>query len=410
MKHIEELTKPLMVEVINNLGKMEITEKIDGSNLVFGYDENGQFYTSRSNKGQKEQFFSNEDYGDSPVNNAFKAAHAALSATVGSKPIPGTSYEIEILYGRQPNAVVYGSNRIVFIDSFPNIPLETVTVTTQMIFTDDGISLYPKRVTSTWHFSQVPKITVDGLLLPPHYEKEDIKTALIERILRQIKPVFRNVSDLLPHEDFGVEGIVIRNPKTDLMVKLVDKHTFTLINQFNYAIRNEIKSTGPRFNPSKNHCLFQTFIATVGYQNASIYDLMLAEIAAAIGMSGMEKYLTITRTLKKYTSVANFISSWRVQHIDVVKGPVDLAVMRAQTRLTMARNVFIHNWRSYKLVLTTGRTIKYTDEIYKRTLLVFAEVQQELNALHNKIEKSTTLTDIATALYSKQIQSAFPNQ
>jgi hypothetical protein len=409
MKHIEELPKPQMLHILRLLNTFSVTEKVDGSNLVFGFEDDGRFYTSRANKGKEERFYSNTDYEDAPVNNAFKAAHAALSCTVAATPIPGTSYEIEVLCGRQPNAVVYGSNRIVFIDAFPHIPTNKPSVRTNMIFSDDGVTLYKKRVQTTWQFSQVPTINLDPLIFPAEMGKDEIKQFLVDRVLRTIKPAFRDARDVQQHEDFGVEGIVIADESGDA-VKLVDRQTFTLINQFNFAIRNEIKSTGPRFNPTNNKDLYREFIATVGYQKQSIYDTMLSEFADLVGVAGIGKYMTITRTMKKHETIEEFLDEWLVFDLDVTKCAFVHIVDSAISRLDIARSAFLSQWKTYCLTLNTGKQIRYTDEIFKRTLSVFAEVFQEFTSIREKIEKSTNLNDLAEAIYAKQLRIAFPNQ
>lgn len=408
MKHIEDLPKDQMLQLARNLHRLHVTEKIDGSNLLFGFDNKGKFYTTRNNKGKPERFYSNADYDDSPINNAFKAAHVALSATVAKHPIPNTEYEIEILFGRQPNAIVYGSNRIVFIDEYPMRLPSDVTVTTNMIFSDDGIQTYTDRITTTWSFNHVPRITVDNVGLPSSITREEAKRVLVDRVLRNITPAFRDTLDIQPHEDFGVEGIVIKDPNTDLVVKLVDRSTFTLINQFNFAIRNELKSAGPRFNPANNTNLYHTFAATVGYQKTSIYDTMLAEIADFVGIPGIGKYMSITRTLRKYDDVESFLNDWRLYDLDAAKSVFAHTVNSAIARLHTARGAFLRQWTTYELILNSGQTIRYTDEIFKRTLVVFAETLREFNEMRQNIVLSTNWVELAAALYKKQMQLAFP--
>lgn len=409
MKHIEELPKEQMLHLIHNLHKMHVTEKIDGSNLVFGFDEDGKFYTTRNNKGKPERFYTNADYENIPINNVFKAAHAALSAQIGHKPVPNTEYEIEILYGRQPNAIVYGSNRIVFIDEFPHaLPKDPVTINTNMIFSDDGINTYTQRVESVWTLTKVPRIEVYDLGLSRDLTRDEIKHILVEKILRTIKPAFRDAKDIQPHEDFGVEGIVIKDPETGVTVKLVDRHTFTLINQFNFAIRNELKTAGPRFNPANNKHLYDTFAATVGYQKTSIYDTLLAEIAELIGIPGLDRYMSITRTLKKYGYLEAFLDDWMLHDLDTAKAVFTHSVNNALDRLSTARGAFLRQWTTYELVLTSGRSIRYTDEIYRRTLVVFAEIQRELLEIRQNITLASDWHELALALYKKQMQLAFP--
>jgi hypothetical protein len=414
MKHIEDLTKDQMLHIASNLSKMRVTEKIDGSNLVFGFDDDGQLYTSRLNKGRVERYYDPSDYENIPVNNTFKAAHAVLALHFQANPIDkpnyGTVYESEVLFGRQPNAVVYGSNRIVFISKFPHpLPEDQYTVTTDMIFSDDGRSTYTESVTSTWAIDNVPVVQVPNIYLDDSLSKEQAKDILVENILRHVQPTFRDATDIKPHEDFGVEGVVIEDPNTGDVVKLVDKHTFTLINQFNFAIRNELKAAGPRFNPANNTHLYTTFAATVGYQKTSIYDTMLSEIADMVGIPGLGKYMSITRTLKKYADPQQFLADWKLYDLDAAKAVFDHAVGEAIYRLTASRGAFLRQWQTYELILTSGKSVRYTEEIYKRTLVVFAEILREFNHIRNLIAQSTSWIELSRAIYGKQMQLAFPD-
>ena len=411
IKHIEDLPKKDILYIIDHLDEMEITEKIDGSNLTFGFNSTGQFYTSRTSKGSKQQFFSVDQYPLSPVNNAFKAAHVALSSVLTSQPVPNTEFTVEVLLGRQPNAVVYGSNRIVFLTDVPfKIDGHTTSVVTEHVYTTDGILLRTKPIETTWTFSKVPKINdIKHINISSDLSTENIKSLLITKLLSSIRPKFRDVK-VEDYEDFGIEGVVIQDPRTGIITKVIDKERFTLINQFNFAIRNEIKSTGPRFNSAKNRHLYHTFAATIGYKNTSIYDTFLSSLAEFFGIDGLNKYLTITRTLKKYQSIDNVIDNLKCPtDISVVKPFCVAAVERAIEQLEEGLDTFKSQWKSYELILNNGKTIRYSSTIYERTLTVFAEVLSEFLCLVDNLLSATTTTDIITTLYEKQVRLAFPN-
>ena len=388
---------------------MDVSEKIDGSNLMFGFDETGNFYTTRRNKGRPKRYYDSSEYEPVSVNNVFLAAHKVLKFAVGDMPIPGKEFEVEVLFGRQPNAIVYGSNRIVFIDKYPHpLPTSSVQISSSMVFSDDGIKTFSVNVQSEWTLNTIPRLNLKDINIPSECAKEEIKDILVNQILRNIQPAFRDVGDLQPHEDFGVEGIVIRDPESETSVKLVDRQTFTLINQFNFAIRNELKSAGPRFNPTSNQHMYTTFAATVGYVKASIFDSMLHDMSDLIGISGLSRYMGITRTLKKYRNVDEFILSWKIHNFESGRSCFIHSAQEALNRLEVARTSFIHMWKSYTLELTSGRTIRYTDEIYKRTIVTFAEIRKELTNIMKNIAQSSNLVELAMAVYGKQMRLAFP--
>ena len=134
-----------------------------------------------------------------------------------------------------------------------------------------------------------------------------IKEKLLDGIVRKLKPALRD-TEVTSSEDIGVEGIVMLDPKTGKQVKLVDKGIFSLINQFNYAIRNQIKGRGVS---TKNYeHLFKIFNASVGPQGASLYDDMLARIASVVGVPGLDRYMGITRSLKRFESPEEFVKAY----------------------------------------------------------------------------------------------------
>ena len=119
--HIEDLGVQEFLDALYNFEKFEISEKIDGSNLQFGYDEQG-FYTSRETKGDAERLRSESEY-EKEYNTTFqRSAHLALEKAIPSllksgHLKQGDAVEVEVLYGVLPNAVPYneGINRIIFL-------------------------------------------------------------------------------------------------------------------------------------------------------------------------------------------------------------------------------------------------------------------------------------------------------
>lgn len=455
ISHIEDLPPEKFLQAIRNISKMIASEKLDGANLIFGIDANGQLYTSREAKGGADRFYSVDDYTNRAADNGFKAAHVALKKVEPKlrKILDrGEAVEIEVLFGRQPNAIVYGSNYIAFLRMVPGdngempdqekikelqqeLRGDTVSVNVPITTTTDGITLKTQQPTDLkWKFTSVSYIDSH------HFEKVDvqqelaeferwleqnppssfktkkefleatkeftlpIKEKLLDTIVRKLKPALRDV-DVEPSEDIGVEGVVLLDPKTGEQVKLVDKSIFTLINQFNYAIRNQIKS-GSHFNPEKYQHLFQTFQAAIKpHGSQSIYDEMLSKIADIVGIPSLGRYNQITRTIKKYQSPEAFLKDWKVQDVQQAKSGVASAIQQGISELQQARERFKNEWKDYKLTLKSGREIQYTDEIYNRTLMVFAETQQEMQQMLSDVQNADSLADIANALFGKQLKA-----
>jgi hypothetical protein len=468
--HIEALPIDAFLHAVENLSKFIASEKLDGANMIFGFDEDGKFYTSREAK-RGGRFYSADDWENKAAWNGFKSAHAALqkvSPLLRTELRPGEAVECEVLFGRQPNAITYGSSYIAFLRMIigdnkqqPDqgkikrlakiMEGEVVSVVTNHITTDDGIKIKSMKVEHTWKFTstsfidtqQFKDINLDSELADlrkflgtlnkagnmgltngeimlvklnsvPKHIREDLKTAretvlsyvehhyklpikekLLNSIIRKLSPSLRDV-EIHSHEDTGVEGAVFLNPDTLQQFKIVDKDVFTIINQFNYAVRMEIKNTGPTRSPKGN--------ATIGV-NGDIFGNMLKKIADVLGSPELGRYSRISTIIGKVAgstpseTVRNFAESLPVRNPNTVKTGVIRAIKSGISELDKGLQQYNNNWKDYRLQLKSGKEISYTDEIHKRTLMVFAEVRDEMHNLLLGIQNAKDIDSILTVLY-----------
>ena len=472
--HIEALPIDKFIHTIRNLNKFIASEKLDGANLIFGFDSDGRFYTSREAK-SGDRAYQIEDYKDTPANNGFKSAHAALNSVVPllkSVLEAGDAVEVEVLFGRQPNAIVYGTSYIAFLRMVPGdnrkppdqikvkklteaLKAKTVNVKTTIVKSDDGIDMVTQLTEFKWKFtsttfidsnvfksidltkeiSQLEKFlkepnTVGNLgltngdilginlgsvpkdvraqvkdereRLVDVAQKEfklRIKEKLLDQIVRKLQPALRDV-EIGPHEDTGVEGLVFLNPETLEQFKIVDKDVFTIINQFNFAIRNQIKSvTRGRISPGS---------ATLGH-SVDIFNQLLERLAQLIGNDKLSHYSSITRALKQYQgknraeTLSKFVGSFKNKDVSSVKGKAVSYIEDAINQLSESLKKYKEEWKQYELKLKTGKQIKYSDEIHSRTLLVFAETRKELLDMVNDVKKAKNLGDVTVALYGRSL-------
>lgn len=467
--HIEALPVRDFINAIENVATFTASEKLDGSNLTFGFENNGKFYTSREAKGGK-RFYNEDDFSDRPADTGFKSAHNVLQKVVGEmKGVldNGEAVEVEVLYGRQPNAIVYGSNYIAFLRMVPGdnndkpdqdkiqalgdlMKNRSIDVTTHGIATD-GITNKAEASKQTWKF------TTTSFIDNHHFQKVDVKAELknfrhwlvqkhasgytneelmtvnlssvkkehrsaikqaredaidgatnkfklpikekfLDQVLRVMKPALRDV-EVTTSEDVGVEGVVLLNPKTQQQLKIVDKDVFTIINQFNHAIRNEIKKTSYST---------QSFAASLG-NDQDIFGKMLTNIAAVHGIEQLGVYNSIKRTLRKMSgktmqgTLKNVVGAFKTQKLSTLKSGIANAVEQGLKDLDAGLKKYESEWKNYRLKLKTGKEVTYTDEIHKRTLVTFAEVRKEMQEMQRDIAKSTEPEQIVVALYGKQL-------
>ena len=182
--HIEDLPIEDFIFAIENFNKMIATQKLDGSNLRVGVDENGKFYTSRESKGGK-KFYKASDYPEDVIAyDGFRTAHQVLEKKkdVISKILgTGSAAEVEILYKRQPNAITYGKDGLNFIaflrmletpqDETPDqtkikklsnaLEKTIVEITSKVTDSEDGENLIFSKEDSKWKFVTPEKVPGD---------------------------------------------------------------------------------------------------------------------------------------------------------------------------------------------------------------------------------------------------------
>lgn len=193
--YIEDLNLDKFMDIIDNFSDLDISEKVDGSELTFGFDNDYKFYTTRSGKGGTVMNinYKTTEYligGGGPT---FAAAHEALQKVVKQiKTVmkAGEAVEIEVLYGRQPNAIVYGLNDLNFITFLravegtdSTLPVrkelpgllekalkgEDISIISNFQTSSDGLTLQQETVPSKWSFTEVPKIN------PADIDTADVK-------------------------------------------------------------------------------------------------------------------------------------------------------------------------------------------------------------------------------------------
>lgn len=474
--HIEALPLDKFIDAVKNISKFTATEKLDGANLIFGIDNKGKFYTSREAKSGG-KFYSEKDYGDRAADNGFRSAHMALEKVASRlKKIlsNGEAVEVEVLYGRQPNAIVYGSSYIAFLrmlpgenkehpnqDKIKQLAVEMkgvgVTVSSPQVISNNGVDLETTTVDHKWKFTSTSfvqsnkfkkvdvakeikeleeflkeKNSAGGLGLTnmdvigiklgsvPKDKRPDVKSErerlikevnekyklpikekFLNEILRKLKPALQDV-EIEDREDVGVEGVVLLNPKTLEQLKIVDKDVFTVINQFNFAIRNELKST------SRGRTVFKG--TTLGI-DGDVFGNMLKRLEKIIGIDGLGEYLSIKRTIRKFddgskeATIKKMAKAVKEKDMEALKNRSVAAINKGLTDIKKGLKKYHAEWKSYKLKLKTGKEISYTQEIHDRTHIVFAEVQKEMLDMIKDIKKSKNIGAVLVSLYGKQIKS-----
>lgn len=300
IKHLENSPINEVVNLLEDISRYSITEKLDGAQLLFGLDEVG-FYTSRGYDGR---IYSHQTYPIEFHTTYRRSAHIALASSINrllaAGMVPGDQVEIEVLHGEIPNVVPYSKDTsyIIFLRTTEgNVNIDrlaqefsghSLPITLRTPFTPDGIIIDHKDVMTKWEFHKVPEVEIDidavknaisteaanilaDLAKPAYirdYSRLDIlninlskipvnERAEIKEFRTSIDQYFRNyrfkdIKDILLNEivrnrgskfgptDGWIEGVVLKNKETGKMMKLVDKSVFGKAHKFTWLVRSEL--------------------------------------------------------------------------------------------------------------------------------------------------------------------------
>lgn len=464
--HIEDLPLGEFIKAVENIGLMHASEKLDGANLWMGLEGDGKFFTTREGKSKRAKRFTSEaEYPKFAAYNGFRSAHAALEAKIDDiKRImqPNQMVEIEVLYGRQPNAVTYGADNKSYIaflrgvEGTPDVIADQLSMTlggtsvkvqVDIVETTDGEELSVNSEEITYQFTGAQKIDsalLKDVNLTKHIEnlkkylgepsgvgdltngdllttslgsvkvderpdaklkkaevfakvmtdfKLPVKKELLDNFVAKIKPQLAD-PDLTSDEDLGVEGIVLRDPTTGNLIKLVDKEAFTTINAFNHAIRNQISNVTKTLDPD----------APLEARGGIVGD-MKNKIADLLGNADLARGSTAKRAFEKVKgsnpvdTIKNFTKNLEIDDFLGTKRKMLALIQQAAMDMRSMLNDFKEHKDEFRLKLKSGKVIGITDEIEKRTLLVFAESRRNIIELFEKIKKAKTVAQMVATLY-----------
>ena len=413
--HIEALSVKKFINVLENFHEYEITEKVDGSQLLFGIDEYG-FYTSRETKGGP-RVYTEEGYAKTFSSSYMRAAHVALEQALPLMEEAGFNVgdqiEAEVLYGELPNAVPYSSsiNQIVFLrvtEGFANLKkisrklaslCESITI--EVPTTYNGKDVVFESEESLWKFGAVQKISVDlKKSLVPVINKiklaenkaetaaaiAEAKTFLLDNVVRQQRSFYG------PSLDQGgwVEGIVLSHPTTKDRCKVVDKEVFTKVRDFIWETRTSLTATP--------------------YHIDSV-DSFMGEVMVGLGNSIGHAELG-TRQAKKYMSK---LGETREEILDVLTVSINLPEVKNYwlnfiecKEVALAEQLSKYeSTKNNKLleVATVGKTMqfKYNDIVDRRTKQTFADTFAKLSSLKLSIQESMFAEDLVLLLIERQL-------
>lgn len=243
--------------------------------------------------------------------------------------------------------------------------------------------------TSEWRdLSALIKSKRTGLINKLMSQKLDIKEDLLNTLVRRVSSEFGPSIE----EGGWVEGLVFRDPHTGEMFKLVDKDLFTSMNKFNWKIRNLLRA---------------------GSLSAKISDVtgrLTKEMSEVIGITELARSTSAGKYLKSLKSEGKDPTEFISSKIDFKKAKPEWSKIVSHYIQVLDRLLHFYESNKEKMVFRTevgGITKKaaYDGEVDTKTKQSFAELNNDLNTLLDKIKNASDSSDLVRAFIGEKISS-----
>lgn len=471
--HIEDLDVESFIRAVERLHKLEAVQKLDGANLRGGLDEKGRVYSSREQKGGK-RFYSQKDFPKNSAYDGFRAAHEVLikmTPELESILAPGEAFNMEVIYGDQPNTVFYGKEGFNYLAILEMLPGDdpthepdqskvskivdymngrTFTVKTDRSETHDGVNLVRSPTVTDWKITKSDHVSRDEIKefnfedeiasLKKLLDREndfadsigknmtnfevikdrnpklsDEKDRILQQIMDEYKmPIKQKLMDLVNRQKpslrgvgvgddgayHGIEGIIFTDPKTREKFKVVDKTTFSKINKFNYQVRNAVAAkimTNDQDAPIESK---GGIVGTARMRSIQLFGLGNADIP-----SQSKKILANFKGDSRDQTVKNIADSLHELHFESASRKLQAIYINAIDDLEESLDSFKQSVDDFELDLESGKKIKYTPEIKRRTLMTFAEARRTLFKTLASIKKCRYIEDLIEVFFNQQLDA-----
>jgi hypothetical protein len=231
--------------------------------------------------------------------------------------------------------------------------------------------------------------------------KNPIKELLLTKFVRKIKPFLQD-DDLHPSEDIGVEGVVVRDPVSGTMTKIVDKDVFTAINTFNSAVRAEVAGL---VRTTDQDAAIEMRGGSFGQAKIRIADILGAKELAL--SSGLRRFVLKFKGDSAQSTATAIADSLNITSLPSIRNKISAILKNSLTEVDSILSGFKQDAGTYKLKLKTGKEIGITPEVMKRTLTAFAETKKDIATVNARVVNSRTPADLVMALYGSTIESLF---
>ncbi len=469
IQHFEDVSLKDKLFFVEHLQDFTITEKLDGTSFDFGIDSDGLFYTSRYTKGNTNRIYDPKDWGESGASNVFRAAHIVLSQYVEDFKkylTSSTVISVEILYGKQPNVVLYGKDDLSYIAILDvigydgdvsvlvnNIISSTnqkiININDNILFSSDGKTLQHKALITKWKLIKSPVIN-----------NKEIEILDFKNVTKQLNVYLNATNEVLKSYDVELTNLDVYNKNNksldkkykkmfneeyDIVKNIVDDFIAQIKNIFvNYISKkksllgtNESKgiegivctdfNTGLRFKiVDKNdftninkfyHDVRDKVKSSIKTDDEAkhiilrggIYGNMRIRIAKLFNVDGISNSKNLKKIFRKFkmenyeATLKNFVSSLRYSDNTALQKKIFAIIETTIVELDESVKTFKSTWQTYEYD-ANNKKVKYNQEVYDRTLLHYAETFRNMEQLKESVKKPKTMIGLVHILFGKKIE------
>lgn len=465
--HLEDLPLEKFTSAVENLSRYRANEKMDGANLVVGFDGKGKLYTSREPKGGKKYYFET-DYPDISAYDPFVAAHRVLQKNedVLRAGLGHGSAVLEVLYGAQPNTVAYGKdghNYIVFlrllnaagnpvedqtpIDQVMKLLGDSVTsVSTKGSETADGTLLTRAPSVTNWKFAKAQEVPArklnkanfsDQLAVLRSFLQapNEAGTAIMQKPMTNSEVLSTKKRELTLEKDEVVRKVQefklgVKDELVDLLVKglkpsLSDENTegykgiegvvffdpktgeeFKVVDKKTFGAVNKFNYDVRNKVYSKNRSDDPDKPLE---SRGGLFGDSITRIHRLFGIQGLDTPITTKKTLEKFKgatadeTVDNMLNSLVQLSFGATKKKTEAILTNLRNELEDLLENFKKNADRYTLELPDGIRVKYTKEVKRRTLLTFAETLRRVENMMADVNEARTLKRLIRIIFGDKI-------
>jgi hypothetical protein len=226
--------------------------------------------------------------------------------------------------------------------------------------------------------------------------KAPIKKKLLDLVYKQ-KPSLRSeMGDEGAYE--GIEGIIFMDRKSGERFKVVDRDIFTRVNQFNYQVRKTVAGRIVSADPD----------LPIEQRGGIVGEARLRALKM-FGLENAELPTQAKRVIEKFKgdsreeTIKNIVDSVHQLHFEALDRKLQAIYISAIDDLDESLDSFKSKGDEYTMTLDDGKTIKYTQEIRRRTLMVFAEARKDLINMLSKIKKCRYMEDFVELFFGQAL-------